>query len=371
MKFCLRGWLDGISVRFTFAFLLCSQSCFLAFTAQAGDVDPAALLDAGHVKRARAILEPLAKAHPEDAHVAHLLSRVWLSYDQAGPAITWAEKSVVLDAKNADYHTHFAHIYGWLAGESPVLKQYQYVRLLKREVDAALSLNPKQIDALLIKAVFLNVAPGFVGGDKKLAEETVDQMIQLNPERGHIARARLRIRNKNWGGVEDAFTKALQANPRSYDAHLGLAMLYLTQQTPKRPELAEKHGKTLVQLAPDRVGGYQVLTQVYALSRRWAELDGVLAQAEKAVPDDLAPYYYAALQLEETGAELPRAERYARKYLSQEREGDGPIPAAAHWVLAQALEQEGRKPEAVVELQAALRDKPDFAEARRELKRIQ
>jgi hypothetical protein len=40
---------------------------------------------------------------------------------------------------------------------------------------------------------------------------------------------------------------------------------------------------------PMSVGG----TIVYASRGKWAELDATLAEAEKAVPDNLAPYYQA------------------------------------------------------------------------------
>jgi Tetratricopeptide repeat len=43
--------------------------------------------------------------------------------------------------------------------------------------------------------------------------------------------------------------------------------------------------------------------------------------------------------------------------------------AAAHWRLAQVLEKEQRRSEAVTELKSALRQQPDFLEAKQGLKR--
>ncbi|RPJ55307.1 MAG: tetratricopeptide repeat protein [Acidobacteria bacterium] len=42
----------------------------------------------------------------------------------------------------------------------------------------------------------------------------------------------------------------------------------------------------------------------------------------------------------------------------------------AHWRLALTLEKLNRKPEAIHELQSALRLAPDFEEAKRDLKRL-
>ncbi len=104
--------------------------------------------------------------------------------------------------------------------------------------------------------------------------------------------------------------------------------------------------------------------------QRWPELDALLAEAEKAVPDDVGPHYQAGRVLFQAGTDLERAERYLRKYLTQEPEGSEPRPAAAHWRLGQVLAKQGRKPEAISELQTSLRLEPDFEPAKKELRRL-
>jgi len=65
-----------------------------------------------------------------------------------------------------------------------------------------------------------------------------------------------------------------------------------------------------------------------------------------------------------------RAERYFRKYLSQEPEGHAPSLSRAHWRLGQALEKQGRKPEGISEIEMAVRLEPDFEGAKKDLKRL-
>ena len=69
----------------------------------------------------------------------------------------------------------------------------------------------------------------------------------------------------------------------------------------------------------------------------------MLAQAEKAVPDDLTPYYEAGTVLLDEHSDLTRAERYFRKYLSQEPEGNEPRLAEARGQLGLVLEKEGHR----------------------------
>jgi Flp pilus assembly protein TadD len=72
----------------------------------------------------------------------------------------------------------------------------------------------------------------------------------------------------------------------------------------------------------------------------------------------------------EVGKEFPRAEAYAKKYLSQEPEGEEPDAAEAHRLLALVFEKEGRNAEARAEMQAALQLKPNFKAAKDDLKRL-
>jgi hypothetical protein len=53
-----------------------------------------------------------------------------------------------------------------------------------------------------------------------------------------------------------------------------------------------------------------------------------------------------------------------------EPEGGEPHHAAAHWRLGLVLEKEGKKAEAIGEMEEALRAEPDFKEAKGDLKRL-
>jgi tetratricopeptide (TPR) repeat protein len=68
--------------------------------------------------------------------------------------------------------------------------------------------------------------------------------------------------------------------------------------------------------------------------------------------------------------EIPKAEQYFRKHLSQPPEGLAPSLSAAHWRLGLALEKLGRKQDAIEQMEEALRLQPDFENAKRDLKRL-
>jgi hypothetical protein len=79
----------------------------------------------------------------------------------------------------------------------------------------------------------------------------------------------------------------------------------------------------LVPEEPRRSAGYSVLALVYASQQRWANLDSVLADSEKNVPDNLSAYYFAGSTLADSGADNARSGRYLRHPKPALSGGDG------------------------------------------------
>lgn len=165
----------------------------------------------------------------------------------------------------------------------------------------------------------------------------------------------------------ELYRKAHDAGPSNYETAAPYCT-YLAGQ--KQWPAVESCARELLKIDPGRVRAYSLLAAVYANQQRWPEADGVLAEAEKKVPDNLTPYFQAGFVALKAG-DGTRAERYFRKYLTQEPERHAPTPANAHLCLAQALEKQGRKAEAIAELKTALQIDPRFEPAQKELKRMQ
>jgi tetratricopeptide (TPR) repeat protein len=184
-----------------------------------------------------------------------------------------------------------------------------------------------------------------------------------------LSQAELAKEAKDFAKVEEYFLQAVQADPKNYEAQTALAGFY-TKPSHRNTDGAGKHAREAVQLDPVRAKGYSILASVLVLERRWSELEAVLSASEKAVPDDLAPYFEAANALLESGVELPRGEAYLRRYLAQEPEGEEPDAAHAHQLLGLILEKQGRSAEAASELETAVRMNPRLKGAKEDLKRV-
>jgi len=329
------------------------------------------LLELSHFKRAKALVDVRLKANPNDAQALAWLSKIQTNFNENEAAVASAERAATLEPNNPNTLGQYAEACALLADKSSPLKGLPYVRRMKKAAEAALKLDPNHIDTLLVLMMFSNKAPAIVGGDKKLANQLADRIGAISPVWGALAHARLLQ-----GGPDDASSemwllKAVQAGPTLYRARASLARFYGITAAKKNYPKAERAALSAIELDPGAEPAYTVLATVYANQQRWNDLDAILARAEKAVPDDLAPFYAAAQALYETGQNFRAAERYLRRYLAQTPEGKQPTEAEARLLLGTLLDKEGRPADALAEVQVAVRLNPELPGARSLLKRLQ
>lgn len=338
------------------------------FTMHGADNSPEALINADHWKRARATLEAQFAANSNDARTLYLLAKVKAAFNELDPALQLAQKSASLDSRSADTHVLLADIQGRRMEMAGIFRAMGMLSTFKKELNTALALDPNHLDARWEWLGFHLNAPGIAGGDKKKAVAFAEEILRIDAERGYLARAAVAASEKNMPAVEDNYLKALKANPNSYRANLSLANYYSSQ--PQTRDTAEKYARSALRLDSGRVAAYSTLARIMTRQKHWAELDALLVEAEKNVSDDLTPFYQAGLAIAREGDDFKRAEGYFRKYLTQEPEAGRPSHARAHWQLGLVLEKQSRKPEALAELQTAVRMDPEFEPAKKDLKRL-
>ena len=339
--------------------------------ASAGDPDPEVLIEQQHYKQARRILEQRLSQNPKDLRATELLTKIKLEGKQNDDVIKTMTPIVAQYPNNAEYRIILADAYGQKAGSESagMFEKMRCGRTMKKEGDLALSIDPKNPDALFGMIQFHLQAPGIVGGDKKKAHEYADRLVVVDPVKGNLVQAEIATQEKHEGQVEGFYQKAIAASPKSYDALVQLAGFYAGEKH-RDYEKSDKYLRQALQVDPGRSGAYAVLAQTLVLREKWTELDQLLAQAEKSCPEDFSYYYQAARVLLNTGKDNDRAERYFRKYLTQEPEVGRPSWAHAHWRLGLVLEKQGKKDQARREIETALKLNPELKAAEKDLKRV-
>jgi hypothetical protein len=287
--------------------------------------EPEALADAGHYLQLKTLVEPQVKANPDDAQAVYWFSHAEGALGNFEAALKLSEQAVALDPKNARYHAQLAASCGRLAQSSGLLKQLQYGRRAKKELDAALELDPNSEGALYGLALFYYAAPSMLGGDKQKAQAAAELLTKLNPVRGYLTQAKLAREGKDADAEGQFYQKAVAADPQSYDAKIKLGNFDLTRDLSAAWELAN----AALAMDATRADGWKLLAQVEIATQCWDELRATLEQAQAAVPDDLAPYYYSAVALEQSGHFLGWAAEFLERYTNAAPEGDEPTLAEA------------------------------------------
>jgi len=339
----------------------------ITVSAMASDVSFDALLQAGHWKRLQRMAEPQA-SDKQNPQAAYFLSCAKMAFGDLDGALELAQRAVSLAPGNSKYHQQLAVVYGRKANRASFLKKMSLGGQYKAEIKKAVELDAKNVEALWELMEFYWHAPNIAGGDQNKARSLAGDIMRLDAAKGYLALAELSAPGQD-ADIEDYYHKAAQADPKSYEIQMRLARFYLSDKQ-KKYDLSGKHAQQALALDSGRIGAYKVIAIVRVLQERWQELDQLLAQSATNVPDDLSAHFEAGLQTLLAGKSPARAEQYLRKYLTQEPEAGAPYLSQAHWRLGQALEKQGRKTEAISELEAALRMEPGLEGAKQDLKAL-
>src|SRR5712692_3348518 len=132
--------------------------CTLAVS-RAGQSRAEALIEAGHWKQARTLVEARLREVPGDALSNFLLSQIRNAFRDRSAPLAFAEKAVALDGRTAKYHRQIAEVLGVTAQHSGAFQQLLLARRFRKEIDIALSLDPSDAQAQRDLMEFYLLAP--------------------------------------------------------------------------------------------------------------------------------------------------------------------------------------------------------------------
>jgi predicted Zn-dependent protease len=291
------------------------------------------LIEAGHWKRARALVEPRLRDNPNDPLAAFLMSQLNFAFGHNEAPLVLAEKAVTLAPGVAKFHRQLAEALGVKAQRSNLLQQAFLARRFKKEIDAALAIDSNDIQAQRDLMEYYLLAPGLVGGDRKRADAVAERIAHIDAGQGFLAQARLAQFDRDPARQERMLREAVDASPSKYKVRIALAQFYTKERASW--DAAAENARVAIEIDPTRADGYSILATACAAQAKWPELESALAAAGRNVPDDLTPHFRAAEAMIATEKNFGAAEAHLRKYLAQEPEGNAPTLADARQKLAE------------------------------------
>jgi tetratricopeptide (TPR) repeat protein len=308
-------------------------AALLAASAALAQTPAEDLIEAGHWKRARALVEPRLREAPNDPLAVFLMSQINFAFGHKAAPLDLAEKAVALSPGVAKFHRQLAEALGVKAQRSNLFQQAFLARRFKKEIDTALAIEPNDVQAQRDLMEYYLLAPGLVGGDRKQAAAAAERIAHIDRGQGFLAQARIAQFDRDPARQESLLRKAVEAAPSKYKVRIALAQFYAKERV--NWDGAADNARAAIEIDPTRADGYSILTAAYAAQGKWPELEATLAAAERGVPDDLTPHFRAAEAMLASGKNFAAAEVDLRKYLAQEPEGNEPTLAEARQKLAE------------------------------------
>jgi cytochrome c-type biogenesis protein CcmH/NrfG len=298
---------------------------------QAAELSPAKLLAAGRVDDAIVSLQNRITAAPRDAESQNLLCRAYLALTNWDASIAACQRAVALEPGNSQYHLWLGRAYGEKADHSSFFVATGLAKKVRSEFEAAVRIDPSNVEARADLAEFYVEAPGIIGGGMDKAATQAQELASLDPAQAHLVRAQMAEKDNDQPGAEREFRAAIQASS----------------------------GKP---------GTWMDLAQFYRRTNRFDEMQAAIQQATSA-QESQHVVLTAAEVLIRTQRDLTAAAALLRRYLAGETVEDAPA-FKAHYLLGSLLEQQGDTRGAAQEYRNALSLARDFSLAQDALKRI-
>jgi len=134
----------------------------------AAEPTPRQLIENGHYRRARAALETRLQAAPDDPEALSLSAHLKLLAGERDAALPLAERAVKLDAKNPVYQAQLAQVLAEMVNHAGAVQQIKLGNQMKAALQAALALDPNNIDALLLQHSIYRNAPAYYANQAEI-----------------------------------------------------------------------------------------------------------------------------------------------------------------------------------------------------------
>ena len=290
------------------------------------------MLAAGRVDDAITTLNGRLSSSPTDAESANLLCRAYFALEEFDRAESACKKAIALEPKNSKYHRWMGHVYGEKAARANFLAAASLAGKTREELERAVQLNPKDVDARVDLAEFYIEAPGIVGGGQEKARAQARIIGASDPAREHWVYGRIAEKHGDSATAEREYHRMIEVSNGDSEAWLNLALFFRHQ---KRYDEMER---TLVRTS----------------------------QAPMSKPDVLVDI---AQNLFRIGRNPVLAIQVLHRYLTARPVEEAPA-FKAHYLLGSLFEKQGDMADAASEYQTSLSLAPQFGQAQQALKRV-
>lgn len=232
--------------------------------------------------------------------------------------------------KQAEYFSWLGDTYGSIAQDANVIRQGMLAPKMKAAWEKAIALDTKILSARYSLISFYTQAPAIMGGSMDKAKEMARQIIAIAPAQGHRSLGNLYLKEKNVLAAEKEYQEMARIDAAFLPV---LGNFYVNEKM---------HDKAFV----------------------------LFEEQLKKNPNDMLAVYQLGKVSAVSGQRLDQGEQHLLKYLAYTPQKNEPSHAGANMRLAQIYEKKGKRAEAKLKYEAALRMDNSLQEAKEGLSRV-
>lgn len=273
---------------------------------------------------AKPLFEQHLVQHPKDKKVKEFLGDIASYSKDWDTAIVYYKEILTLEQDNANYNFKYGGALGMKALAVSKLKALAYIGDIKDSFEKAANLDPSHIETRWALVELYMQLPGIIGGSESKAIKYANELGKISPVDGYLANGYIAEYAERPQDAEIFYKKAIEVggSPLTYDK---LSNLYENNNRPK--EAIATTSKSL---------------EIHKRNQLNYQIGKIAAQY------NLDP---------ELGLQS------LQDYVKNHRVKDGVPKDWAYYRMAQIYKNQGKKETALLWINKALRDRPDFKEA--------
>jgi tetratricopeptide (TPR) repeat protein len=181
-----------------------------------------ALYAAKQYPEARAVLEKLAAAEPQNAEARFYLGDLAQKRGDTDEQVNQLEQAVALAPNNATYLVALGGAYGEAAQKAGIFSKLGFAKKCLASFQKAVEIEPKNVDAHQALWSFYRAAPSFAGGGHDKAVVEAEEIRKLDPVAGATALGQLYVDDKKVDEAFALFVETLKTAPDNYGLLYGV-----------------------------------------------------------------------------------------------------------------------------------------------------
>lgn len=277
------------------------------------------------------VLQGVEEESPDYAAAQYYLGRVAFDQKKFDDAADFFEEATEnKGGQLSEYYTFLGDAYGSIANDANVIRQGILAPKMKNAWEKAIALDSKNLNARFSLIQFYTKAPSLMGGSMDKAKEMARQIMAISPALGHRSMGNILLQEEKVDAAEKEYLEMVKADA-SFSA--GLGNFYLNQKK---------------------------------FDKAFALFDDAL----KKNPQDMGAVYQLGKTCALSGQRLDDGEACLLKYLNYVPKPNEASHAGANMRLAQVYEKKGKKAEAKLKYETALKLDNNLQEAKDGLSRV-